>query len=58
MGTIKTRKDQDLAVGVSSASKGKKKAKDPKQLEKKKQDRPKIPNGGSNPCKEKDKKGK
>ena len=58
MGTIKTSKDQSLAAGVSNASKGKKKAKDSKQAEKKKHDRPRIPDRGSNPCKDMDKKGK
>ena len=55
-GTIKSSKDQDLAVGVSNPSKGRKKYKDSKYPEKKKQDRPKSSDGGSNPCKDKDKK--
>ena len=58
MGTIKTRKDQDLDARVLNASKGKNKAKDLKQPDKKKLDRPKIPDGGSNPCKDKDTMGK
>ena len=56
MSTIKTSKDQDLALGVSKSSKGKKKDRDSKQPEKKKQDKPKISDGGSNLYK--DKKGK
>ena len=56
MGNIKA-KDKDLAMGVSNPSKGKSKAKNLKLPEKKKQDIPKIPNGGSNPCKDMNKKG-
>ena len=58
MGTIKARKDQALTIGVSNASKGKKKSKDSKHPNKKKQDTPKSSDGGLNPCKDKDKKGK
>jgi len=58
MGTIKSNKDRALAARVLNPSKGKKKAKDSRQQDKKKQDRPKFPDGGSNPCKEKDKKRK
>ena len=36
MGTIKSTKDQALAAGVSNPTKGKKKARDSKQQEKKK----------------------
>ena len=35
MGTIKSTKDQSLVAGVSNQAKGKKKAKDSKQQEKK-----------------------
>ena len=58
MGTIKSNKDRALAARVLNPSKGKKKAKDSRKQDKKKQDRPKFPDGGSNPCKEKDKKSK
>ena len=58
IGTIKKIKHQALAAWVLNASKGKKKAKDSKQPDKKKPDRPNIPDGGLNPCKDKDKKGK
>ena len=58
IGTIKTSKDQGLAAGFRMHPKGKKKYKDSVKPEKKKQDRPNIPDGGSNPCKDKDKKGK
>ena len=58
MGTIKPRNYQDLTSGVSNASKGKKKSKDLKQPEKRKQDKPKTIDGGSNPCKDKEKKNK
>ena len=57
MGTIKD-KDQSLAMGVSNSSKGKKKAKNSKLPEKKKPEKTKSNDGGSNPPKEKDKKGK
>ena len=57
MGTIKARKYQALATGVSNPSKGKNKAKDSKR-DKKNQDRPKFHDGGSNPCKDKDTKNK
>ena len=57
MGTIKAR-DQALAMGVSNDSKGKQKAKNLKQSKKGKPDKPKTSDGGSNPPKEKDKKGK
>ena len=56
MGTIKSRKDQALAAGVSNPSKGKKKSKYLKQQEKKKQENPKSSDGVSNPSKDKDKK--
>ena len=46
MGTIKSTKDQALVAGVSNQTKGKKKAKDSKQQEKKKQDKPKYSDGG------------
>ena len=58
MGTIKSRKDQALAVGVSNPFKGKNKDKDLKHPNKKKQDRPKSSDGGLNPCKDKDMKNK
>ena len=58
MGTIKSNKDRALAARVLNPSKGKKKAKDSRKQDKKKQDRPKFPDGGSNPCKDKDKKNK
>ena len=58
MGSIKSNKYQTLAVGVSNPSKGKKKAKDSNQQDKKKQDRPKSSDGGLNPCKDKEKKNK
>ena len=57
MGIIKDR-DQALAMGVSNASKGKQKAKNLKQPKKRKSEKPKSSDGGSNPPKEKDKKGK
>ena len=53
MGTIKTRKYQALVARVLNPSKGKKKSKDSKHP-----DIPKYSNGGSNPCKDKDKNGK
>ena len=58
MGTIKSSKYQALVVGVLNPSKGKNKSKDSKQPDKKKQDIPKSSDGGSNPCKDKDKKNK
>ena len=57
MGTIKA-KDQALTMGVSNASKGKHKENNLKQPEKRKADKPKSSDGGSNPPKKKDKKGK
>ena len=51
-------KDQYLAMGVLNASKGKQKAKNLKQPEKRKSENPKFTDGGLNPHKEKDKKGK
>ena len=57
MGTIKA-KDQYLAMGVSNSSKGKQKAKNLKQPEKRKSEKPKSSDGGLNPPKDKDKKGK
>ena len=54
MGTIKFRKYKDLGVGASNPSKGNNKAKDLKQQDKKKQDRPKTSYGGLNPCKDKE----
>ena len=56
MGTIKSSKDQALVEGVSNPSKGKNKDKDSRKQDKKKQNRPKSSNGGSNPCKDKGKK--
>ena len=58
MGTIKSSKYQSLTAGVLNPSKGNKKGKDSKQQDKKKQERPKFPDEGSNPCKEKDNKNK
>ena len=57
MGIIKA-KDQALAMGVSNSSKGKSKANNSKLPEKKKPEKLKSSDGGSNPPKEKDKKGK
>ena len=57
MGTIKT-KDQALAMGVSNSSKGNPKPKNSKLPVKKKLEKPKSSDGGSNPPKEKDKRGK
>ena len=57
MGTIKS-KDQALAMGVLNDSKGKPKAKNSKLPEKKKPEKPKFSDGGLNPPREKDKKGK
>ena len=51
MGTIKSSKDQALAVAVYKPSQVKNKSKDSKQQEKKKQERPKYLDGGSSPCK-------
>ena len=48
IGTIKSNKDQALVVGVSNPSKGKKKATDSKQQNKKKQDKPKSSDGSLN----------
>ena len=56
MCTIKSTKDQALTAGVSNPAKGKKKARDSKQQEKKKQEKPKSLDGVSNPTKEKEKK--
>ena len=58
MGTIKYSNDQDLVARVSNPSKGKNKSKDSNKNDKKKQYRPKCSYGVSNPCKDKDKKGK
>ena len=57
MGTIKA-KDQSLAMGFLNASKGNPKANNLKVLEKKKLEKPKSSDGGSNPPKEKENKGK
>ena len=57
MGTIKT-KDQALAVGVLNSSKGNPKPKNLKLPEKKKPKEPKSSDGGLNPPREKDKRGK
>ena len=54
MGTIKSSKDKSLATGVLNPVKGKKKARDSKQQEKKKQEKPKSSYGISNPTKNKD----
>ena len=56
MGTIKSTKDQALVAGVSNQAKGKKKAKYSKQQERKKQEKPKSYDGGSNHRKTKGKK--
>ena len=58
MGTIKDTRDQALAMVVLNASKGKQKENNLKQLEMGKPNRPKNSDGGSNPPKDKDKKGK
>ena len=58
IGTIKSSKYQAISAGVSNPSKGKKKSKDSKQPDKKKLDIPKSSYGGSNPCKDKNKKKK
>ena len=58
MSTIKSRKYQYIATRVLNPSKGKKKSKDSRQQDKKKKERPKFPDGGSYPCKDKDKKNK
>ena len=57
MATIKD-KDQSLAMGVLNASKGKWKEKNSKIPEKRKSEKPKSSDGGSNLPKEKEKKGK
>ena len=57
MGTIKA-KYQSLAMGFSNASKGKHKANNLKLQEKRKLEKPKSNDGGSNPPKEKENKGK
>ena len=57
MGTIKT-KDQALAMGVSNSSKGNPRPKSSKLSEKKKPEKPRSSDGGLNPPKEKDKRGK
>ena len=57
MGTIKARY-QALAMGVLNASKGNQNAKNSKHSDKRKPDKPKSTDGGLNPPKEKDKKGK
>ena len=57
MGTIKS-KDQSLVMGFSNASKGKYKEKNSKLSEKKKPEKPKFSDGGSNPPKESEKRGK
>ena len=57
MRTIKS-KYKALAMGVLNASKGKQKEKNSKQLEKRKHDKTKSIDGGSNPPKDKDKNGK
>ena len=55
MGTIRA-KDQDFSMVVLNASKGKHKAKNSKHPEKRKSEKTKSSDGGSNPPKEKDKK--
>ena len=57
IGSIKT-KDQELAVGVLNAAKGKPKSKKLKLPNKKKSEKPKSSEGAMNPPKEKEKKGK
>ena len=57
MGTINT-KYQALAMGVLNSSKGNPKAKNSKLIEKKKPEKPKSSDGGLNPPREKDKRGK
>ena len=57
MGTIKA-KYKYLAMVVSNSYKGKKKENNSKQSNKRKHDKPKTNDGGLNPPKEKDKKGK
>ena len=56
IGTIKSSKDQALAVGVLNPSKGKKKSKVSKHQDKKMQEVPKYLDGVLNPCKDKEKK--
>ena len=58
MGTIKACKDRSLAMGVLNSFKGEQKENNLKQLEKRKPDKPKTTDGGSNTPKDKDKKGK
>ena len=58
METIKESKDKFLAMGVLNASKGKQKEKNSKQSKKRKLDKAKTTNGGSNPPQDKDKNGK
>ena len=58
MGTIKSTKDQSLAVVVFNPSKGNKKSKYLKHQEKKKQEKLKYSIGGLNPSKDKEKKKK
>ena len=57
MGTIKD-KDQGLSMGFLNASRRRSKAKNSKLLENKKPENPKSSDGGSNPPREKEKKGK
>ena len=57
MGTIKA-KDQSFSMGFLNASKEKSKANNLKLPEKRKLEKPKSSDGGSNPPKEKDKRGK
>ena len=56
MDTIKSTKDQALAASILNQGKGKKKAKDLKQQEKKTREKPKAYDGGLNPNKDKGKK--
>ena len=58
METIKSSKYRALATRVLIPSKGKNKAKDLRQQDKKKKERTKSSDGGLNPCKDKDKKKK
>ena len=46
IGTIKASIDEALYMGVSNASKGKQKAKNSKQSDKRKHDKPKTSDGG------------
>ena len=57
MGTINA-KDLSLAMGVSNASKENQKENNSKVPKKRKSEKPKSSDGGLNPPKEKDKKGK